>query len=78
MRIVFEKLTEKAGITTNQLAKELSLAGFYKNVHSAETVIYNHINGKSKHPVSWDLLKWLALRFECKGADLIQWDDNIK
>ena len=75
MRIPFEKLNAKAGITVRKLAADLVEAGFYKNIHSAEVTIYNNINDKSKHPVSWDMLKWLALYFKVKGSHLIEWDE---
>jgi len=78
MRIPFEKLTKNANITVRKLAEDLTTAGFYNNAHSAEVTIYKHINDKSKFPVSWDMLKWLALYFKVKGRELIEFDDEEK
>ena len=75
MRIPFEKLTKNANISIRKLAEDLTEEGFYKNTHSAEVVIYKNINNQSKHPVSWDMLKWLALYFNVNGTELIEWDD---
>ncbi len=75
MRIPFEKLTKDANITVRKLAKDLTDAGFYKNIHSAEVTIYNNIKDKSKYPVSWEMLKWLASYFKVKGSQLIEWEN---
>jgi hypothetical protein len=76
MKILFEKLITESGenLTKRKLAKEMAEAGLFNNLRTAEVTIQNHIHGRSKY-VRWDLIKWLAFRFNRKGTDIIQWDE---
>ena len=74
MKIQFDKLCTDKGITINKLANDMTEANHFKNIHSAEVVIYKHIKGKTKHPVSYDILKWLSEYFNVSGAELFEWN----
>jgi hypothetical protein len=75
MKIDFKLLIKESGedLTQSDLAREMVKAGIFENKHSAINMMQYHQSGKAKG-CDWELLKYLAKRFNRKGSEIIQWD----
>jgi hypothetical protein len=76
MKLDIKQIIKQSGehISQTGLAKEMVEDGIFKNLHSAINMLQYHSAGKSKS-VDYALLKWLCIRFNRKGSDIIQWDE---
>ena len=76
MKIDFNKLLKESGenLSKRKLAIEMTNAGLFKNLRSAENMIQYHQKGQMKS-VDWALLVFLAQRFNKTGCEIIQWDE---
>jgi len=74
MRINFTKLISESGekLTKVQLAREMAAAGLFKNTRSAEITIQDIEHGRAKG-IKWDLIRFLAARFNRPGSEIIEW-----
>ena len=79
MKIDFKKLIEESGekLTQVGLAREMFSEGLFNSEKSAINMIQYHQTGKAKS-CDYALLKYLVERFNRKGTDILQWDDDIK
>ena len=79
MKIDFKKLLKESDekLTQADLAREMVAEGLFNSLRSAINTIQYHNRGKVKS-CSYALIKYLAKRFNCKGTDVLQWDDDIK
>jgi hypothetical protein len=61
-------------VTQAVFARELVVAGIYKNFPSAKTSVYNHCRN-SYQSFDWKMLQFTMRRFHLKVEDIITFDE---